>query len=109
MQATTDTTLFFHISDVLSIITGRCISTRGITGIYDIAQHLIGYHIPEDIPIRELSDVLEECQLYLIEQYPQFNTPAMEAEYITLGNILDDEGWQDIVKMRLAKQWLDRQ
>ena len=32
----------FHISDILSVTTGRLVSTRHMEGVYDVIGHLVG-------------------------------------------------------------------
>lgn len=57
----------YHLSYVLSIISGRLISNEGLDGIYDILSYLNG----NTVHTHEISDVIEECRLGLLEQHPE--------------------------------------
>lgn len=58
---------FFHLSDILSITTGRMVSTRGMEGVLDILEHLTG----EEIFTSQIPRTIEVCAPALLDQLPQ--------------------------------------
>ena len=59
-----DGTRRFHIGDVLSAFTGRILSPRGVSGLYDI----LGYMTDDRPAITQLDRFVEECKPYLERQ-----------------------------------------
>lgn len=57
----------FHLSDILSVTTGRMLSTGHIDGICDI----LNYMTKDDLYTHQLPRAMEECGQFLLEQYPQ--------------------------------------
>lgn len=57
----------FHISDVLSVTTGRLVSTRHMAGIYEILNHMTN----DQLFTHQLPRASAECKPWLIRQYPQ--------------------------------------
>lgn len=57
----------FHISDVLSITTGRLVSNRHVEGVYDI----LNYMIDDDLYTHALPRACDECKPQLKADYPQ--------------------------------------
>lgn len=64
----------FHISDVLSITTGRLVSTRHMDGVYDILNFMTG----DNLFTHQLPRASDECKPYLLQQFPQLDTPEMQ-------------------------------
>lgn len=64
----------FHIGDVLSVTTGRVVSTRGMSGIYDILNFMTG----DNLFTHQLPRADKECKPYLLEQFPQLDSPEMQ-------------------------------
>jgi allophanate hydrolase subunit 1 len=56
----------FHISDVLSITTGKLVSSRHIDGIYDILNFLTG----DNLYTHQLPRAMRECKPWLRSQFP---------------------------------------
>ena len=56
----------FHISDILSVTTGRLVSTRHIDGVYDILNFLTG----DDLFTHQLPRANRECEPWLRSQFP---------------------------------------
>ena len=56
----------FHISDILTITTGRLVSTRHMDGIYDILNYMTG----DNLFTHQLPRAAAECQPWLEEQLP---------------------------------------
>ena len=57
----------FHISDVLSVTTGRLVSSRHIDGIYEILNFLTG----DELFTHQLPRAMRECEPWLRMQFPQ--------------------------------------
>ena len=56
----------FHISDVLSVTTGRLVSSRHMDGIYDILNFLTG----DNLYTHQLPRAMRECKPWLRSQFP---------------------------------------
>lgn len=65
----------FHISDVLSVTTGRLVSSRHMDGIYEILNFLTG----DKLFTHQLPRAMRECEPWLKTQFPQLmaDSPAM--------------------------------
>jgi hypothetical protein len=59
----------FHISDVLSITTGRLVSSRHMEGIYKILNHMTG----DNLFTHQLPRASRECEPVLVAAYPQLS------------------------------------
>jgi hypothetical protein len=57
----------FHISDVLSATTKRLVSSRGMDGIYEILNFIIG----DNLFTNQLPRAMDECEPWLRAQFPQ--------------------------------------
>lgn len=78
----------FELGDVLSITTGRLVSSRLIDGVYDI----LNYMTDDDLYTHQLPRASKECRPYLFDQHPQLVN--VDATTVT------GENWQT---------WLDEQ
>ncbi len=56
----------FHLSDILSITTGRLVSREGMAGVYKI----LNYMTNSELWTHQLPDAAELCRPYLFDQYP---------------------------------------
>jgi hypothetical protein len=56
----------FHISDVLSVTTGRLVSSRHMEGIYDILNFLTG----DNLYTHQLPRAFRECAPWMRTQFP---------------------------------------
>lgn len=56
----------FHITDILSITTGRLVSSRGTEGVNDILEYMTGTPIFE----HQVSKARETCAPVLLAEYP---------------------------------------
>ena len=65
----------FHISDVLSVTTGRLVSSRHMDGIYEILNFLTGYNLFT----HQLPRAMNECKPWLRSTFPGLmdNSPGM--------------------------------
>ena len=57
----------FHISDILSITTGRMLSTRHVEGVYDILNFMTG----DNLFTHQLPRAANICKPHLLKQFPQ--------------------------------------
>ncbi len=57
----------FHISDVLSVTTGRLVSSRHMDGIYEILNFLTG----DKLFTHQLPRAMRECEPWLRSQFPR--------------------------------------
>lgn len=51
----------FHISDILSVTTGRLVSTRHLDGVYDVIGHLVGRDVWTHELVVYAEQAKEEC------------------------------------------------
>lgn len=56
----------FHISDILTITTGRLLSTRHMEGVYEILNFMTG----DNLFTHQLPRAAESCKPALLAQYP---------------------------------------
>lgn len=56
----------FHISDVLTVTTGRLVSARHMDGVYDILNFLTG----DELYTHQLPRAMRECEAFLRIQFP---------------------------------------
>lgn len=66
----------FHISDILTITTGRLVSSRHMTGVYDI----LGWMTGENLFTHQLPRVAREAKPVLLATHPQLASVDSEAE-----------------------------
>lgn len=64
----------FHISDVLSVTTGRLVSSRHMDGIYEILNFLTG----DNLFTHQLPRAMRECEPWLETQFPQLMADSPE-------------------------------
>lgn len=75
----------FHLGDILSVITGRLLSPRGMEGVYDILNYMIGYNLfSHQLPRAE-----RDCCPELLKQHPAL------ADAIPPDNFRDDAHVKD--------------
>jgi hypothetical protein len=72
----------FHISDVLSITTGRLMSTRHMEGIYDI----LNYMTQDNLFTHQLPRAGDECKPWILFQHPDLDSPEM---HFALGELVE--------------------
>lgn len=91
----------FHLSDVLSMITGKLLSVSGMDGIYRIAEHLAG----EPVWTHQLGRFITESRQHLLNQFPDLATVTAEgvAEEnlgAWLNGLVAEHGeWLDVAQM----------
>lgn len=72
----------FHISDILSITTGRLVSTRHMEGVYDI----LNYMTQDNLFTHQLPRAGEECKPWILFQHPDLDSPEM---HFALGELVE--------------------
>ena len=75
----------FHISDILSITTGRLVSNRHIDGVYDVIGHLVGRDVWTHELVVYADQAREEC-------CKQLGWPS-EVPKVTDEDMKDIPGW----------------
>lgn len=94
----------FHISDVLSVTTGRLVSSRHMEGIYEILGFLTG----DTLYTHQLPRAMRECEPWLRTQFPSlFPEDSVTAAAIAgLEALMEDD---DTRSQRAAKMatWVD--
>lgn len=56
----------YHISDILTVISGKMVSLRNMEALYDILNHMTR----DNLHTHQLPRVMDECQPFLVEQFP---------------------------------------
>jgi len=77
----------FDISDVLSITTGRLVSTRHMDGVYDILNYMTG----ESLFTHQLGRASDACKPELLRQFPILDSGEMQFALGRLILLLDSE------------------
>jgi hypothetical protein len=75
----------FHISDILSVTTGRLLSTRRMDGVYEILNHMTG----DDLFTHQLPRAMRECEPFLRRQFPVLDSPQLASAICTLEENLE--------------------
>lgn len=76
----------FHISDVLSVTTGKLVSTRRMDGVYDILNHMTG----ESLVTHQLPRAIKVCAPFILRQHPKLL--VVDADNVNEDNL---EKWVD--------------
>ena len=93
----------FHISDVLSITTGRLVSSRHIEGVYDI----LGWMSGESLMTHQLPRVGEEAEPVLSEKYPHLSKEAMASDLLELDRLLLEANRDQEKSAAAVRSWVD--
>lgn len=91
-------TKLFHISDVLSITTGRLVSYRHMEGVYAI----LGWMTGESLFTHQLPRAMRECLPEILRQFPVLAEVRLPADPASLGNIDVRHDWIDSVRKNLS-------
>lgn len=70
----------FHLSDILSIITGKMVSVNGMSGVYDVLCYLTG----KEICTFQVPFLLDVSKVQLLTMFPYFAN--IKADQITNEN-----------------------
>lgn len=76
----------FHLGDVLSIATGRLVSSRGMDGVYDILNFMTG----DSLYTHQLPRACKECRPYLLEQFPELARAGILENFTKLDALIED-------------------
>jgi hypothetical protein len=76
----------FHVSDVLSITTGRLVSTRHMDGVYDILNFMTG----DNLFTHQLPRASKECTPWLLKQFPELEKAGHYKNLAKLDTLIDD-------------------
>lgn len=78
----------FHITDILSMTTGKLVSSRRMTGVYELAEWMAG----EPIWTHQLPRMFREAAPVLLAAHPQLANA--DCEGVTPENLVDrTAGW----------------
>ena len=66
---------YFNVGDVLSVVTGKVVSPRGMEGVHNILSYMTG----EDLSLLYLPEALPKCRQHLIDQFPQLATSEVKS------------------------------
>lgn len=66
----------FHIGDLITVTTGRLVSTRHMDGVYDILNWMTG----ESLFTHQLPRVSREAEPVLTELYPQLSKASLATD-----------------------------
>ncbi|MBU0599131.1 hypothetical protein KKF61_09190 [Patescibacteria group bacterium] len=76
------TRMEFHIGDLLSVTTGRLLSSEGVDGLYKILNFMTG----GSVWTHQLGEATALCKPYLLEQHPSLGRP--EITTFAMGEII---------------------
>jgi hypothetical protein len=79
----------FHVGDILSVITGRMVSPRGMEGIYDI----LGYMTNDSPYTTQLGRFAEECKPHLRQQVDEALAPFYEPSEEAMASTVSAYKW----------------
>lgn len=67
----------FHLSDVLSVITGKLLSPDGMDGLYNILRWMTG----EDVYTHQIPSVGDICGPVLLDQHPELRAVTVPGKF----------------------------
>jgi hypothetical protein len=76
----------FHLGDILSITTGRPLSPKGVSGIYEILNYLTG----DNLFRHTFSRAHDECAPWLLQMHPYLSKDALAADLAELDRRIDE-------------------
>jgi hypothetical protein len=85
----------FHISDILTVTTGRLVSTRHMDGVYEILNYMTG----DDLFTHQLPGATRICKKELLIQYPQLS----DVEVRDFLNKEDVFKWVDLMVIKYGE------
>jgi hypothetical protein len=94
----------FHLGDVLSITTSRLVSPRHIDGVYDILNFMTG----DNLFTLQVPRASDECNPYLVEQFPQLAAAKMASAIAELDNTLKSKSGKAETE-KAVTDWLAKQ
>lgn len=93
----------FHISDIISVTTGRLVSSRHIEGIYDI----LNFMTEDNLFTHQLPRAMKDCEPSLRRQFPQLfpDQPVMSKCLQELDNQREGINGKDLTKA--INEWVE--
>ena len=92
----------FHLSDILSVTTGRLVSTRHMDGIYDILNFMTG----DNLFTHQLPRASKECEPYLLKQFPELAKAGTPQNLARLDELLSDAKHRNEPLEKAIEMWL---
>jgi hypothetical protein len=92
----------FDLSDILSITTGRLVSTRHIGGVYAILNYMTG----SDLYTNQLPYAMNLCQPHLRALYPQLAEVSQSAALAALDTALSVASTTDEMA-EIVAEWVE--
>jgi hypothetical protein len=95
----------FHIGDILSVTTGRLVSSRHIDGLYEILNFLTG----DELYTHQLPRAMRECEPWLKTQFPYLmaDWPAMQKQLKGLDDLIALDGDDKAARERTIRHWVE--
>lgn len=103
-STTTAPTKEYHITDVLTITTGRLVSLRHTKGVFDILSFMLG----TKLAAHELPDALDKCAPALLEQFPSLSEVTASTLDSTAFRSDDRAVWVSRMENRFGKTLMVR-
>jgi len=82
----------FHIGDILSVTTRRCVSPRGMDGVHDILDFMMGV---DSLKTHQLPEAADHCIPYLLQQHPQLKDVDKSE--------INEDNWQAWLEEQVVK------
>lgn len=92
----------FHYTDLISITTGRLVSTRHMEGVYEILKHMTG----DSVYTHQIPRVMQECVPVLCALYPELSNDALAAPLAKLDDICKNESHDRSQRGQAIFDWL---
>lgn len=92
----------FHISDVLSVTTGRLVSDRHIEGVCDILEWMSG----ESLMTHQLPRVGKEAKPVLSAKFPHLSKESLSADLDELDQLLQSANRDQKKSAAIVRSWV---
>jgi hypothetical protein len=94
----------FHVSDILTVTTGRLVSSRHVEGVYDILDFLTG----DQLFTHQLGRAMKECEPWLRSQFPYLmpEHPPIAKALAALPKLLALDGDDQDAKKHTIEDWV---
>lgn len=92
----------FHVSDVLSIITGRVVSTRHTDGVYDILNFMTG----DNLFAHQFPRANDECKPWLLRWFPELAEAGTPNNLARLDELISNAKYRNEPTENGVAMWL---